>query len=347
MSPDIVPGPRNPKLSADLSAAHYAPDTARRMREASLRFLDALTDEQRDVAAFEFPGDERYQWHYTPVDRNGLPLKTMNPSQRVHALDLMASGLSVRGAYQAKQIIDLEATLEVWERMQSVATRWSRDSELYYFSVFGDPSGSDPWAWRAGGHHIGLHFTVIDRQVISPLPLFFGANPAEVRHGSEKGKRILSEEEDLARAVLASLDDTLKAQAIVDSVAPDDILTKNYRTASPGMPLSGLAFAAMTGVQRDRLTALIRHYVNRAADEVAGNEWRRIEAAGLDTVTFAWAGPEDARHGHYYSVLGRQFMIEYDNTQNGGNHIHSVWRDFEHDWGEDLLASHYLESAHR
>ena len=331
---------------AELRTAHYAPLTARKMREASLRFLDSLTDKQRDVATFEFPGDERYQWHYTPVDRNGLRLKDMIPLQRVHALELMASGLSVRGLDQATQIIDLEETLHVWEHMQDVATRWSRDPELYYFSVFGDPSGSDPWAWRAGGHHIGLHFTVIDREVVSPLPLFFGANPAEVRHGPEKGKRILSEEEDLARAVLGSLDESLKAQAIVDSVAPDDILTKNYRKASPGMPLGGVAFSAMMGVQRDCLVELVRNYIGRAAEEVAGNEWRRIESAGLETVTFAWAGPEAAGEGHYYSVVGPQFMIEYDNTQNGGNHIHSVWRDFEHDWGEDLLSSHYSESTH-
>jgi hypothetical protein len=316
------------------------------MREASLKFLDALTDKQREIATFEFPGDERYRWHYIPVERNGLRLKDMNPPQRVVALKMMASGLSVRGSDQARQIIDHDDTLGVWERMQDIATRWSRDPELYYFSVFGDPSGGDPWAWRASGHHIGLQFTVIDREIVSPLPLFLGANPAEVRHGPEKGKRILSEEEDLARAVLGSLDDSGKAQAIVDSVAPDDILTKNYRAAAPDVPLRGVAYSAMVGVQRDRLVELIRHYVSRASEEVASNEWKRIESAGLEAVTFAWAGPEDAGKQHYYSVVGPQFMIEYDNTQNDGNHIHSVWRDFEHDWGEDLLSNHYSESSH-
>ena len=164
-------------MTIELTTAHHAPVTARRMRDAALRFLDSLTDQQRGVAAFDFPGDERYQWNYTPVDRNGLRLKDMNPSQRALAFDLMASGLSVRSSDQARQIVDLESILNVWERMQNVATHWRRDPELYYYSVFGDPSGTEPWAWRAGGHHIGLHFTVIDREVVSPLPFFFGPIP--------------------------------------------------------------------------------------------------------------------------------------------------------------------------
>ena len=333
-------------MTTELRTAHHAPVTARRMREAALRFLDSLTDEQRGVATFDFEGDERYEWNYVPVDRKGLRLKDMNSSQRALAFELMASGLSVRSADQARQIIDLESILNVWERMQNVATHWRRDPELYYYSVFGDPSRPEPWAWRAGGHHIGLHFTVIDREVVSPLPFFLGANPAEVRHGPEKGKRILSQEEDLARAVLGSLDYGLKKQAIVDPVAPDDILTKNYRTVSPELPLRGVAFSKMSGVQRDRMIELIRYYVDRAAQEVARNEWRKIESVGLDTTTFAWAGPEEKGKKHYYSVVGPHFMIEYDNTQNGGNHIHAVWRDFEHDWGEDLLSNHYSESNH-
>ena len=186
-------------MTTELTTAHHAPVTARRMTEAALRFLDSLTDEQRGVATFDFQGDERYEWNYVPVDREGLRLKDMNSSQRALAFELMASGLSVRSADQARQIIDLESILNVWERMQNVATHWRRDPELYYYSVFGDPSGPEPWAWRAGGHHIGLHFTVIDREVVSPLPFFLGANPAEVRHGPEKGKRILSQEEDLGQ----------------------------------------------------------------------------------------------------------------------------------------------------
>jgi len=316
------------------------------MREASLILLDALTEKQQKVATFEFSGSERYLWNYTPVKRDGLRLKDMNAKQRRYASALMATGLSVRGSGEARQIIDLETTLGVWEGRQEVTTSFLRDPELYYFSIFGDPASKDPWAWRVGGHHMGLHFTVIDREIVSPLPLFFGANPAEVRHGPEIGKRILAQEEDLARTVLGSLNAPMKARAICDSVPPDDILTKNYRTATRNMPLRGISFSAMEGVQRNYLMNLIRHYVDRTVEELASNEWKRIESAGLEAITFAWAGSEDLGKAHYYSVVGPQFLIEYDNTQNGGNHIHSVWRGFEHDWGEDLLGDHYSGSSH-
>ncbi len=331
-------------MAVDLTLASQAPAVARRMAEAATRFLDALSTEQRAVATFPFAGDERYQWHYTPVERNGLRLKEMTPPQRAAALALFDAGLSARGARTAREIIDLEPILRETERIEGLETQWHRDPELYYFSVFGEPGGKEPWAWRAGGHHIGLHFTVIGGDLVAPLPLFFGANPAEVRHGPETGKRTLAEEEDLARDLLAGLEASQKAIAIVDPVAPDDILTRNYRTADPDAAPVGLAYADLSGEQRGRLVRLVRHYVERATDDLAANEWARIEHAGLEPVTFAWAGPEERGRGHYYAVKGPTFLIEYDNTQNNANHIHSVWRDFTNDWGEDLLARHYAES---
>ena len=329
-----------------VETAFHAPATAEAMRLAVLKFLDSLDDRRRGVASFPFAGDERYQWHYTPVERNGLLLKDMTPDQRRAALDLLDAGLSPRGARQAREIVEHESILRELERMQGEKSHWLRDPELYYFSVFGDPTGRDPWAWRAGGHHIGLHFTVVDREIVAALPLFLGANPAEVRHGAKKGTRILAAEEDLARALLGSLEASQKVAAIVEKVAPADILTKNYRKVDRSMPLRGLPYASMFGEQRERFVRLVRHYVERESDELARNEWERIESAGLDAAAFAWAGPEERGRGHYYSVVGPAFMIEYDNTQNDANHIHSVMRGFANDWGEDLLARHYSDSHH-
>jgi hypothetical protein len=333
-------------MATDLSVTSHAPATARRMAEAAESFLDSLSSGQREVATFPFEGDERYKWHYTPIDRNGLRLINMTSPQQQAALGLFDAGLSARGAMQARQIIDLEPILRETERVEHRISRWVRDPELYWFSVFGDPGGRAPWAWRAGGHHLGLHFTVVDRELVAPAPLFFGANPAEVRHGRQTGQRTLPEEEDMARALLKSLSGEDKQTAVVNSVAPADIVTEAHRTADPtGVPV-GLAYNAMSAEHRERLVGLIRHYIERAVDEVAGNEWARIEQAGLEPITFAWAGGEEPGQGHYYAIKGPTFVIEYDNTQNGANHIHAVWRDFTNDWGEDLLAAHYAH-AHR
>ncbi|MFN8636565.1 MAG: DUF3500 domain-containing protein [Chloroflexota bacterium] len=336
-------------MAIEIGSAQRAPAAAQRMADAANRFVDSLTPWQRAAATFSFAGDERYLWHYTPVERNGLLLINMTPAQQELAFALMATGLSERGYRQARKIIALETMLRLEEHIERPGEeRWDRNPLRYYFSVFGQPGGREPWAWRVGGHHIGFHFTVVDGDLISPLPLFFGANPSQVKYGPETGLRTLPEEEDLARELVQSLDSDQRAIAIVDPVAPADLLTKNYRTVTPEMTPAGLGLGAMNGGQRDLLVRLMRQYVERAADDLSGQEWSRIEEAGLDRVTFAWAGPTERAfgNGHYYSVKGPTFMLEYDNTQNDSNHVHSVWRDFTNDWAEDLLASH-LSAHHR
>ena len=333
-------------MTTDLLLAQRAPLAARRMAEAATAWLASLGSEQRAQASFPFSGDERYQWSYTPGGRNGLTLQAMTAAQRRAALRLFDAGLSARGAASAQEIIAHESILRETERIEQRHSVDDRDPELYYFSVFGTPGGAEPWGWRANGHHLALSFTVVGDALVSPTPLFFGANPAEVQHGPAHGLRILAAEEDLARALLGSLAAEQTRLAIVDPVAPDDILTKNYRVVDPLAIPRGIAYAALSGVQRGQLVSLIRHYIERTANELSAQTWARIELAGLDEVTFAWAGAVERGQGHYYAVKGPTFLIEYDNTQNNANHIHSVWRDITQDWGEDVLAQHYAR-AHR
>jgi Protein of unknown function (DUF3500) len=331
-----------------------APLAAQRMASAAATFLDALDASRRKAALFAFDDRERFRWNYRPdgieweggtVWHDGLRLANMTPAQQHEALALLDTGLSARGAARARAIMALERNLRETER---VAPRFVphavRDPELYAFAVFGTPGGSKPWAWRAGGHHLGVHFTIVDRDLVAPTPLFFGANPAEVRHGPDAGLRTLPEEEDRARILLRALAPERKARAIVSAIAPRDILTDAYRAATPKAAPLGASFAAMSADEREHLVGLVRLYVDRTSDETAAVEWRRIEEAGLDGISFAWAGSERPGEGHYYAIQGPTFLIEYDNTQDGANHIHSVWRDFDGDWGEDLLAQHYREA---
>ena len=328
-------------MSADWRWKRRAPVVAQRMAEAATTLLAALSPTERAAACFPFAGDERYHWHYTPGPRNGLRLKDMVPAQRAAATALFDAALSLRGAHQARQIIAHEIILREAERLTGESIGADRDPELYYFSVFGDPAGAEPWAWRANGHHLALHFTVVDGDVVAPTPLFFGANPAEVRHGAAVGQRILAEEEDLARALLASLEPAHKAVAVVGPASPGDILTRNERIADPGAIPRGIRFALLGGEQRAQMVTLIRHYCGRAAHDLSDNAWARIEAAGLDALTFAWAGGEARGEAHYYAITGPTFLIEYDNSQNDANHVHTVWRDLTNDWDLDVLAHHY------
>jgi hypothetical protein len=137
------------------------------------------------------------------------------------------------------------------------------------------------------------------------------------------------------------LDVEQKRVAVVEPVAPADILTRNYRMVDPTAVPGGIAYATLSGEQRGHLVKVLRHYIERSADEVSAHVWARIERAGLDELTFAWAGSEQRGQGHYYAVKGPTVLIEYDNTQNHANHIHSVWRDLTQDWAGDVLANHY------
>ena len=276
-----------------VDATQRAPATASRMAEAAQRYLDSLDDARRKATRFAFEDQERYRWNYRPDGffiegqtfwHEGLRLINMTPEQQQAAMALLESGVSARTADRARQIMALESYLREQER---VIPRWVphvvRDPELYAFSIFGEPGGTAPWAWRAGGHHIGFHVTVIGGELVATTPFFLGANPAIVRHGTrDLGMRTLPEEEDMGRDLLQSLAPERKQIALVSPKAPNDILTDTYRPANPAVAPRGLSFAAMSGEERGKLIDLIRLYVGRATDEVAENEWRKIEAAGLD-----------------------------------------------------------------
>ncbi|HIF73334.1 MAG TPA: DUF3500 domain-containing protein [Dehalococcoidia bacterium] len=322
-----------------------ATEAVKRMTVAANDFLNSLDDSQRNTASFEFAGDERYMWAYTPIERDGLRVRVMSDSQRDAAFRLMETAYSARGSVTAHRIIELETILGEWEMIQDGKSNWERNIDRYWFSVFGSPGSVDePWGFRVGGHHIGLSANIINGDQVAILPLFFGANPAEIRHGDRIGERTLVEEQDWARALLTSLDGDQTKMAVVDAIAPADILTTNVRSFDPNIAPKGIEFSALGDGQRDQLVKLVKHYITRAADDLSSNYWRELEAAGFDGTTFAWAGPAEVGEGHYYAIRHPRFLIEYDNTQNGANHIHSVLRDFTHDWGEDLLAAHYRAS---
>ena len=313
---------------------------------AAIDWLATLDDEQRGRATFPFESAERMAWDYRPGERGGLALADMRTDQRAAAMAVVDGAMSARGADEVAAIIALEPILGALERARGGFGGIRRDPERYWFAVFGDPSGVGPWSWRIGGHHVAIHLTVADGRVIGSAPSFLGANPAVVPDGPTAGSRALAGEEVLARAFVAGLSPDQRAIAIVDPVAPPDIRSGTGARADLTAIPSGIQFDDLAVPQRDALGRLIRHYLGRAPDEVAAAEWERIADAGLAAITFAWAGSAEPGRGHYYAVRGPRFLVEYDNTQNGANHIHAVWRDLTNDWGADALAAHY-RAGHR
>ena len=325
-----------------MSATYAALDTARRMTEAATRFLETLDAKREALASFPFDSDVRQDWHYVPRSRVGLPRGRMDGTQLESAHALMASGLSAVGARKAEQIIRHESILG---RIEGDSAQFLRDPGLYFFNIFGRPGADDSWGWRVEGHHLSLNYTFDGGELQSPTPSFFGANPAEVPDGPEKGLRILETEEELGRDLFMSLNEEHRARAVVYADAPRDMITRADREVALGDPV-GLPASAMTADQRDKLMTLVRVYLDKNSEELRARALRKIEAEGVDGIFFAWAGGEQRRQGHYYRLHGPSFFVEYDNVQNDANHIHSVWRDIDCDFGRDLLREHY-EHAHK
>jgi hypothetical protein len=367
-------------------------DLIARMAEAAAAWLASLSTDQRRKARFDFPADaERTLWYYTPSERGGLPLLEMDPVQQRLAHRLIASGLSFPGYVTAATIMGLENVLDRRKEWRtSYAGRAEpnrgRDPLLYFVSVFGEPGAAD-WGWRLGGHHISIHYSVVGERLASPMPLFFGANPAEVPLVGPGTLRPLAGEEDLGRELLRSLEPEQAAVAILTPVAPADIVQGNRPFVEPGaLPLGGrdlfrrslsdaelrsfvrgpqpaarepdehllavryettpkgLVGSQMTSSQREILAALVRQYVDRLPEDVADLYALQSTDERLAATHFAWAGGRERHQPHYYRLQGPRLLVEYDNTQNDANHIHSVLRDPEGDFGADLLAEHYRHS---
>jgi hypothetical protein len=336
-------------LTGGLVAAERS---ASAMANAATAFVNSLSPEQRKQAVFPFDSDERLHWNFIPTEafpRSGLTVKEMSEAQRKLAHDLLKAGLSQRGYLTASSIMDLETVLGDLEQRARNAGRQAegmqRDPVRYFFSVFGTPSTKQSWGWRVEGHHVSLHFTVVNGTLVASTPSMFGSNPAEVPDGPKKGTRILAAEEDNARALLMALDSAQRAKAVINSVAPNEILTTNKLDINPLSPV-GIAADSLTPSQRETLMRLIEVYTGFMADDIAADRMAKLKKAGLEKITFAWAGESERGKKHYYRVQGPTFLIEFDNTQNNGNHIHSVWRDFNGDFGRDLLREHLKAVAH-
>ena len=330
-------------LVAIVASAHEisAPATAGRSVKAAEAFLANLSPEQHTAAVFAFDDPQRFDWHYVPRGREGLALKDMNEEQRGLAFAFLQAGLSEKGFRKAVTITRLEAVLREIERWNLL----DRDPEKYFISIFGQPSETGTWGWRVEGHHLSLNFTIVNGHLYASAPRFLGANPARVDNGELAGVRTLSGEEDLARSLVASLNKSQLARAVFRKQAYSDIVTGTVDKISPLKPV-GIPAGELNPSQKDLLARLIDEYVSSLPPEIARQRMAVIGDQELDQVHFGWAGDLKPGRPHYYRIQGTSFLIEYDNVQNGANHIHTVWRDFEGDFGRDLLREHY-RAAHR
>jgi hypothetical protein len=354
------------------------------MTRAAAGFLNSLKDAQHEKATLPFEDDEtRRRWYYTPTPRHGLPIRGTTAEQFQWVRRLMAASLSEAGYNYAAIVMALEWAVDYHSDFPDrtfgdLPNTRVRDPGNYSVAVFGTPGDTSGWGWTIGGHHLSLHYTIRNGG-ISPTPAFFGAEPARLVMPGGKTMRALTAEEDFARELLGQFDPDQRAQATISEIAATDIVQTNRPRVEDGAlytiggqgpggqglrdklgltpahdeklrysvsTLKGLAGRDMTPAQRETLANLVRGYLSHMPNAVAQQYDSLVSPERLDSAHFAWAGSTAYAEPHYYRIQGERLLIEYDCTQNDANHTHSVWRDPQGDFGEDLLAGHYATSQH-
>jgi hypothetical protein len=312
--------------------------------EAAVKFMKSLDSAQHAQALYPFDTDERYTYHYFPVDnRKGIAMDKLNQSQKQAAMDLMKTSLSEQALKKVRAIMNLEILLKAIEKRKP--DDHFRDPGKYFFTIFGMPAAHSVWGWRLEGHHVYFSFSAEENKLVSGTPGFLGTNPAVIQDGPDKGMEILKDEREAGFGLLHALSTEELRKAILDSVAPADIITGTARKAMIGNP-SGLRFTEMTSGQQTMLLDIISLYVHRFTKLFAEDMLKQIQGAGIENLWFAWSGYQQPGIGrpHYYRIQGPTIVIEYDNTQNNANHVHTVVRDLQHDFGGDILLEHYKAS---
>jgi hypothetical protein len=310
---------------------------------AANAFLKSLPKDLRSAASFPGDSPERLAWHFIPKERVGASLLKLDDAQSELLGPLLATAMSPEGLLTTRGVMKHENILRRVETEAGVANASRRDPGLYYTAVFGKPGGSAPWAWRFEGHHLSINVTELPGEAPVVAPLFMGANPARVLSGPNAGFRLLAAEEDLGREMIRMLPDSKREAATIHDTAFPDIVTGNDPKVQK-LELAGLAVADMSADERAQLRRLIDLYLGRMNAASAKEALARLDRAGFEKVRFGWAGGIESGQPHYYRIHGPTLLIEYDDTQNEANHIHTVYRDLERDFGGDALRAHYRVS---
>lgn len=305
-------------------------------------FLEALQEDLKAKTVFAIDADERYNFNFVPIKRMGPSFHDFNPNQRARAIQLLKASLSENGFTKSQEIMGLENILIQIEENKLRMPDGSpmRDPLNYHFSIFGTPSPKDFWGWRFEGHHLSLNFTSANGKIISATPSFWGSNPGVVKQGEFLGKEVLRLETQLGLELINALSQPQQQQAIFSDTAPREIITGNQRKVQ-SIALKGIGYSQFTEEQKKLFSQLLDVYIGNYVFEFSETFRAKIAAAGYDNLHFAWAGATERGRPHYYRIQGPMLLIEYDNIQNNANHVHTVVRDLNNDFAEDLLRQHY------
>jgi len=300
-------------------------------------FIGSLSAEQKKKAILPFYGMAPHEWTFYPASMvfpNGVAVKDLDSIQKNRLYDFIRYYLSESGYDKTRAIMDLENVLHAINPENP-----NRIPENYYIALYGTPHPDSTWGWSFQGHHVVLNFTIV-KDKIAYTPFFFGTNPAEIKEGPSQGYRVISAEEDIAYSLLNSLSAEQLKKVVFQAEPFVEIVTFTSTQVAP-LAEEGIPAGEMNGTQKNLLNLLLSAYLSAMPDSIASPRLKNIQEDDFDAIHFGWAGSIERGKPHYYRIQGKSFLVEFDNTQNNANHIHEVWRDFNGDFGRDLLQEHY------
>ena len=350
---------------------HEDVQTIQKLLVGVIGLIDTFSAEQRGAALFGFDDARRLDWDIIPKpDRVGISMHNLDRHQKVVVLELVRLAVSHEVYTKVLAIMQLEHVLRAREAdFLGVAAPLWRTSDSYFLSIFGRPGFEDTWSLRFLGHHVCLNITIVNQRWISATPSALGQQPMI-------GSGVLnpmSDDEGLGFELLDSLNDDQRSLAVIHDVAPADFVSRQVPLIGAleypdhydlGMPQyqittddrkalalvrdqpSGISADRLVETQQALLTRLIDTYLARLPARAAGEYRAQIDADGPTKPHFAWAGGLVRGEPHYFRVQTRLLLIEMVNALDSGNHLHSVIRDFEHDFAHDSLrdnAAHLAE----
>ncbi len=307
-------------------------------------FLNTLSSDTKNRAYFPLDNAERYNMNYVPIERKGPTFHDFNEEQKQAALDLLKASLSQGGYKKTREIMELEKVLGIMEdnRLKANGSPF-RDPLDYHFCIFGEPTSENLWGWRFEGHHVSLNFTSTKGVLASSTPSFWGSNPGVVNIREQRGKEVLKRETELGFKLVNSLTTDQREIAIFSKKAPREIFSTNKRKVE-GLEQKGIYYTLLSADQQTILMDLLNTYIDNYQLGFSRTLRARINKAGIENLSFAWAGSLMPEKGNYYRIQGPMLLIEYDNVQNNANHVHTVVRDLNNDFAEDILREHYQKS---
>lgn len=311
-----------------LSVRALAPDDAAgsKITTSARKLLESFDETLREKALFPADSPERTNWHFIPRGRLGVSLCELGPGQQGLVRDLLGASLSDEGFKRAEQVRGLEAVLR---EIEGQDRRFPRSPDLYFVSIFGEPSSTNAWGWRFEGHHLALNFSLDGDRLLSATPCFYGANPAEVRSGPHKGLRVLGPLEDVARELVRSLDEKQVRTAKMGE--PAEVQGTQSRTYTDSLP-EGISAGDLSAEQRQILRKLLDEYTVVLVPSFRERFREELLSDGYDAIHFVWSGGTEPGEKHSYLVHSPDFVIAYANFQNDANHIHAGLRLRKNDW---------------